>query len=235
MISLRQRLSAGGIHLLISVMVGLAACALVFFVWYPAPLAILQGVGPLVLLLIGVDVIIGPLITTLVFDRRKKSLRFDLAVIALLQVAALVYGMSSIFQGRPAYVVFNVDRFDVVAAVDVDRASLERSGRRLPLLGPQWVAARLPTDPDQRTALLFSAVGGGADLPQLPEHFVELPAEREAMLAKLKPLSDLADIPLPDAAIHGYLPMRGRSGDGSVILERHSGAVVRAIDAPPRW
>lgn len=232
---MRQRLRAGGIHLCISAVVGLAACALIFLVWYPAPLAQLQGVGPLVVLLIGVDITVGPLITTLVFDRRKKSLPFDLGVIALVQIAALVYGLSSIFQARPAWVVFNVDRFDVVTPLDVDRASLVRSGLEPSLLSPEWIAARLPVDLAQRKAILLSAAKGGPDLPQLPEYFVELSAERDAMLARLRPLTELDGDNLPDAANHGYLPMRGRSIDGSVILDRKTGAIVRVTNLRPNW
>ena len=51
-------------------------------VWYPQPYFAAMGGATLILLLIGVDVVIGPLITLIVFDPKKKSLRFDLAVIA---------------------------------------------------------------------------------------------------------------------------------------------------------
>ena len=46
----------------------------------------------LILLMIGVDVVIGPLLTLIVFDPKKKHLKFDLVVIAALQLAALAYG-----------------------------------------------------------------------------------------------------------------------------------------------
>jgi hypothetical protein len=62
---------------------------LMLAVWYPQHYFAAMGGTTLILLLIGVDVVIGPLITLIVFDPKKKSLRFDLAVIAVLQLGAL--------------------------------------------------------------------------------------------------------------------------------------------------
>ena len=112
--SLFDRVRASAVHLGISTVIALAALTLIYLVWYPQSLAETQGVSRLALVLIGVDVTIGPLITLIIFNRAKKSLRFDLAVVACLQVAALIYGMHSIFIARPAIIAFNVDRFDVV-------------------------------------------------------------------------------------------------------------------------
>ena len=98
------------------------------------------------LILIGVDVVLGPLLTLVVFNPAKKSLRIDLAVIAALQVAALVYGISVIAQARPAYVVFAGDRFTVIGR---ERRSIPSRCARakppydtLPLDGPKIVGAR---------------------------------------------------------------------------------------------
>ena len=41
---------------------------------------------------IGVAVVIGSLITLVIFDPKKKALKFDLSVIAALHLAALAYG-----------------------------------------------------------------------------------------------------------------------------------------------
>ena len=101
-----------------------------------------MGGATLILLLIGVDVVIGPLITLIIFDPKKKSLRFDLAVIAVLQLGALLYGCSVMFNARPVYNVFVVDRFEVVAANAIDEESREKAApefRSLPLTGPKVV------------------------------------------------------------------------------------------------
>jgi len=250
---LASRLRASLLHLLICTMIGLAAAGLIYFVWYPAPLADAQGVGHMVLILIGVDITVGPLITAIIYDRSKKSLKFDLSVVALVQLAALIYGMHAIFIARPALLVFNIDRFDVVTALDVDRESLalslEAGGTTLPLFGPRVVAARLPQDRKQRNALLFSAAKGGSDLPQLPQWHVPYEDEAAAMLAKARPLAELKKsnhmpdrqwsaflltLPRPAGDL-AYLPMRAKVRDGAVIIERKTAAIVKILSLQPEW
>lgn len=235
-------LRAGALHLSLSALVALFAMAVIFFVWYPGELAQAQGVSFLVLIMIGVDVVIGPLLTTLLYKPGKWGLRFDLFVIAMLQTVALLYGMKAIYGGRPAYVVFNVDRFDVVPVQDVSADSLARATPefKTSMLHPRWAAARMPTDPQTRSDLLFSSLSGGADLPQLPEYFVSLEDERESLLRELHPIEELRKINAMDDAAWkaawegfdkpeadlGYLPMRGNARDGAVILNARTGEIL---------
>ena len=68
-------------HLAISLLIALIAIAIVFFVWYPAPLAQAVGVTSIFLMLLAIDVIVGPLFTLLVYKQGKKTLKSDLTVI----------------------------------------------------------------------------------------------------------------------------------------------------------
>jgi len=78
-------------HLLLSVAIGAAVLAAMIVVWYPPPYFEATGGPGLVLLMIGVDVTLGPLLTTAVFNPAKGlgKLKLDLAVIGLLQLARL--------------------------------------------------------------------------------------------------------------------------------------------------
>ncbi len=82
----------------------------------------------------------------------------DLTVIALLQLSALAYGVWTVAEGRPAWLVFAVDRFELVRVLDIDERKLEQADlayRQPSLLGPQWVAASNPADSDQRNGVLY--------------------------------------------------------------------------------
>jgi len=92
-------------------------------VWYRWPLFRIAGGSGLTLILAGVDMTLGPLITLVVFKSGKKGLKFDLAVIALLQATALAYGVHVVYAARPVYLVFAFDRFNVMTAEDIDRVS----------------------------------------------------------------------------------------------------------------
>ena len=99
-------------HLFISFLIALLVIGLVFFIWYPSPLATAVGVTHIFLMLLVIDVILGPLLGLLVYKEGKKTLKFDLSVIILIQIVALCYGVFSIEQGRPAWLVYNVDRLE---------------------------------------------------------------------------------------------------------------------------
>ena len=124
--SLIHRFSRGGMHLLFSVLVAVVVALWVFGVWYPAPFRDLSGGLHLFGILIAVDLVLGPLATTVV-SKPGKSLRewrMDVALIVLLQFAALGYGVWTMYQARPVYLAFEIDRLRVVNAVDVAQERL---------------------------------------------------------------------------------------------------------------
>lgn len=236
------RFKAFFIHLLCSL--GLALCGLywVFEVWYPAPLHIALGVTSIFILLISVDVIIGPLLTLLVYKPGKKTLVLDLSVIVVLQMGALTYGLWSVSQGRPAWIVFNTDRFDLVQVLDIDERGLANASpayRAASWFGPQWVGARKPDDARQQQDLIFESLAGGSDLAQRPEFFVPLSALSEQMQQRVQPLQRLNEFNDNASVAHvlkkwpqavAWVPMMARVEPMVVLLgENHKVLAVVAL------
>lgn len=118
-------------HLTISILISLFILAWVFWVWYPESLAKAVGVTHIFLMLLVVDMIIGPLLGLIVYKEGKNTLKFDLSVIFLIQISALIYGVYAIAQGRPVWIVYNVDRFDLVRNNEVIRDGLQKKKRRI--------------------------------------------------------------------------------------------------------
>ncbi len=50
-----------------------------------------------------------------------------LSVIILIQIAALCYGVFSIEQGRPAWLVYNVDRFELLEKMNWLIANIQQA------------------------------------------------------------------------------------------------------------
>jgi hypothetical protein len=168
-------LKAAGIHLLISVAIALLSLALVYGVWYPAPLDVALGVGAIFLMLLGIDITLGPLLTLVVYKPLKASLKFDLTVIACVQLAALLYGLHTVGSARPAYLVFTKDRFDLVQAYEVASLAGSKAKPELnmqspwsqPLWGFTLASAQIPTQTEDfplLNALTGSALNGGPDV-----------------------------------------------------------------------
>jgi hypothetical protein len=246
-----SRWQAGAGHLAISAVIGIAVLAAMILVWYPPPYFTAAGGNELVFLMVGVDVALGPLLTLAVYNPAKGlgRLRFDLAVIAACQVAALAYGVHVMYTARPAYLVYAVDRFDLVMAnllTDKELAKATPPFDRRPIGRPPTVGARLPDDPKLKDESLFLPLGG-IDLTQHPRFFVPYPeiaaeaakrAEPIASLRKLNPDEDEAidrivrSAGRPEGEL-AWLAARAPNRDFVVIVEAKSGLLVeRALLKP---
>ena len=232
-------------HLGCSVLIGCVAVFWVFVVWYPSPLHEALEVAHVFLLVLLVDIVIGPFLTLLVYKQGKRTLVFDMGVIVILQFSALAYGLWSVAEGRPAWVVFNVDRFDLVQVVDIDQRSIEDARedyREAPWLGPGWVGAAKPDNAQRRNELLFESVMGGADIAQRPELYRPLSELSSQMRARARELAELGDYNGSDVikkalsdwpAADGWLPLMARAKPMVVLLNKERGQVLGVINLNP--
>lgn len=137
------------IHLLISaVVIGSIAFGL-FSLWYPPELLGFAKADRLFVLIAAVDIIIGPLLTLLVFKVGKPSLRFDLTVIGLLQALFLAAGLWTVWASRPVFLVGAEGYFELVFANQIapeDLAAGAPGYTELPAFGARLVGLRRPTD-----------------------------------------------------------------------------------------
>ena len=232
-------------HLSISFLIALLVIGLVFFVWYPAPLAKAVGVTNIFLMMLAIDVIVGPILGWLVYQEGKKTLKFDLSVIILIQIAALCYGVFSIEQGRPAWLVYNVDRFELVRKnelVDTNIQQAQPQFQQPSWFKPQYVATEFAKDIQQRNDEMFAEVLGGISIAQRPERYVELTQaktqiqQRAQNLELLKQFNDqqsvqkiLAKYPKADA----WLPLKATAVDMTVLINKEKGEVVKIVDLRP--
>lgn len=242
------RWHASGLHLLISAGIAAAVLTLMLLVWYPPPLFEAAGGNDLALILIGVDVVIGPLLTLIIFKPGKWGLKFDLTAIALFQLAALLYGAHIIYLARPAFVVFVKDRFEVVSAVELQPERLAAARfeqfRKPPLTGPMLVGGAWPTDQVEQQMLLDANLAG-EDLHHFPKYYVPYDASRREVLAKADPLSRVRDIEPAAAKIVDewlvssgvreqdvlHLRLRARHAWVAVLVDRRTAQPVKMLVA----
>lgn len=182
-----SRWRASGIHLLLSVAVAVVTVTVMLAAWYPGPLFLAAGGNELLFIITGVDVVIGPLLTLAVFKSGKRGMKFDLAVIAILQVGALCYGAWVVAAARPAFIVFVKDRFEVPAVIDLQAEDLAQAKypqfSHVPLTGPEWAVLAFPTDPAERTKVLFMELNG-QDVFRYPRYFEPYDQHTKDVLAK---------------------------------------------------
>lgn len=229
------KIKAFFIHICISgVVVGIVTVTVLL--WYPGDYLQLAGGLQLLLLLTVVDTVLGPCLTLIVYHREKprKETFTDFSVIALLQVVALVYGVSSAYAARPIYLVFEYQRVAVVSAADVPQDELARAPpewRRLPKAGVQLLSLRRFKDAAEEFESVMRAMAGQPQAAQ-PELWQPYEAARTEMIRTAKPLSAL-DISKVSASRLSeliaesksgtdqlkYLPLIARKGDWIILID----------------
>ena len=169
------RYKAFVLHLLSSIFV----LSLIFFliqqIWYPGQLFTLGAGSDLLLLIAGVDLVIGPFILLLIFDAKKKYIKTDVIIILLCQLGFMGYGCWIMFTTRPAYFSFVDERFYLVRADEIDNKDLtsvkDPQFRQIPLSGPVAVGTKEPDDAKIKNDIALSAFGG-MGIQNLPQYFV---------------------------------------------------------------
>lgn len=244
-----SRYRAASIHLAVSAGIAALVMLVMLALWYPPPLFGAMGGTELIALIVGVDVAIGPLITLIIFDTRKKELVFDLSVVALLQLAALSYGVYAMHAGRPVFTVFADPELAVVAAAEIDPGDLAK-GRRdefrhLSLTGPRLVATEPPTDPNELSSIAFGALAG-MGIQHLPRYYVPYADKRQQVLKASRPLADLTLAGDDRRRLDEYLSRSGRPAEGlrclpvktkrallTAMIDARSGDLVAILDINP--
>lgn len=192
---LTGRFRAAFLHLAASFMVFLLAAMLVFGVWYPYPYSKLSGGADLFQLLMFVDVLLGPLLTFVIFNVEKPAveLRRDLAFVVLIQLVALGYGLWTVVVARPVYLVFEVDRFRVVHAVDIPKELMSKAPppfKSLPTFGQGVLSVRQFSSGQESFDATLAALQG-LELAARPDFWQPYLDATEQVRSAGKPLVDL--------------------------------------------
>ena len=244
-----NRWQAAAIHLALSALIAATAFGLIIALWYPRPYFDVMGGKNLLIILVSVDVCIGPLLTLIVFNPAKKELRRDLAIIAAVQLAALVYGAWVTFGARPVFTVFAKDHFDVVAASELDAADLALAKpdfQSLSLTGPRIVGTRMPTDLAERQSVILALVTG-KDLQDFPKYYVPYEDIAGDVKKSAKPLNSLlkahpealdairaasVEAGRPESLLL-YVPLRARLRAMAAVLDARDMRIVAIAPIDP--
>jgi len=102
----------------ISLLIFIALAALMRIIWYPGDLFFMDGGWQGLQLIAPIDLILGPALTLCFYRPWKKNIKFDMAAIATVQIAALSYGVYVAYQQRPAAIVFAENRFETLSLAE---------------------------------------------------------------------------------------------------------------------
>lgn len=243
------RLHVFQIRLVASLALLLLIFGVVRLLWYPGAYFAISGVVKQFVVLAGVVLVVGPVLTTFLYKPGKKGLTGDLVIVTAIEIIAVVAAVWVMFQRQPYFTVFAVDRFEAIALANVsgDAAELSRFGGR-PGHTPRLIFAALPEDTERMQRLIDETVfEGKADIDRRPEFWHHYATGIVQIKAAAKPLSALlsgdaqrtAEVQrwlagtgsAPEDFI--YLPLRGTSGDATIVLHADIGYPVATLNIDP--
>lgn len=221
--------------------------ATILFVWYPSPFLESSGLKEILYIVLAIDLILGPLLTLIVYTPNKPSLKFDLAFIVIMQLSALAYGVYTIHQGHPVYIVYTIDRFILInfkdAALEkVTEPALITKG----LWKPKFVYVKLPEDKKKLEELTFEVLAGKPDIDSRPEYYKIFDDYKKKVLSggidpkkinskksSKEALSQFLKDHGKDAASYAFLPLSGKKSDVIWAWDRSTGKPVDTLAINP--
>ncbi len=244
---LKNKIKAFTIHLIISIVVTSIIAGVMIYFWYPLDYLDITSFKDIATLIIFIDLVIGPILTFVVFNPNKKSLKFDLSIIAMIQVSALAYGTFILYQGHPVYLTYAKGSFTLINAQLARPQDAKYEEYRVSKLSSSNLAyAELPNDATQRNELLNISFKGGADLEErvdlykpYHEHIDEIISNT---LDTTKLFSDKKSKSETELFIKKYgekvndfvfIPLEGSTGSSIVVLDKRSASFVTTINVDP--
>lgn len=229
-ITLKERGKAFIGHLIFSIILLCLALYLLYFVWYPSPLVSAMGVMQIYLLVLGIDLILGPLLTAVVYKHNKKVFLRDLTIIIILQLTAFFYGLYTIERGRPAFAVFVVDDIELVSPISVKTQNLSQDIDYNLLSKPLWIGAPFSDDPVLNKKQKQEEIVDGNTMVFRTEYYRPLQQYSIKVVQKMHQIeqlekfntveqvkTQLADY--PNAA--GWLPVKAPQVDMVALYDKH--------------
>ncbi len=176
-----SRLKAFIIHFSISFLIFLILLYFILVQWYPQPLFSTDGGWRIIRIIVGVGLILGPLLTLIVFKPGKPGLKFDLSMIVLAQILALSWGVWTTYNERPAAVIYTLDFFTPVPAYQLAEQGI--TTKELKKYGDSWpILIYIDIPKENISKILAEAMTSGKPVYLLTQYYSKFGKEQAQVL-----------------------------------------------------
>jgi hypothetical protein len=172
---------------------------LLYLGWYHWPGWYLADMPTVLTVMVGVDVVLGPLLTLIVANpaKTRRVLVRDLAAILLVQLVAFGYGVTTLWNGRPLYYAFSENCLSLVQAQDLEPEAIAAARAQHAAFAPtwhslpRWIWAPLPKDSAAADKIVDSAISGGYDVTARPEYYKSWASGAAELRGQLKKVDEI--------------------------------------------
>jgi hypothetical protein len=243
------KLKAFATHIGISIVIFILVVSYMIYFWYPQPFFLTDGGWQGIRIIAAVDLVLGPVLTLIVYKPKKPGLKMDLTIIGLVQAGALSWGIWIVHYERPIAAVYAEGAFISITAnamqiKGMSEDDFRQFGNRI----PAWIYCKLPEDPDKLQEIRKRALQFGRPVHMEKEYYVRLD---KTVRAKL--ISESFDLSSwvkdkPDAqSVYKefekkykteidniiFVPWRARYSHNFLALRKSDMSYVDILDIPP--
>lgn len=242
------RMKAFALHLAISFAVIALYLVVVVVAWNPPPYFLLDATLDVIAIVVGAALVLGPLLTLIVFKPGKRGLKLDIGIIAVVQAGFLCWGVYTTYSERPYYNVFNVDRFTLLSDRNIDKEAIWNPAlSKADWQGPKMIYAHAGKDMEEKNELVLRMMNTGLDLVQMADrydlyennladvlaHSIDIRSRVAADPGQVQRLDDMLARRGGREQDYAYLPIEGRKQDGVAVLRRSDGVLVDVLLIDP--
>jgi len=241
-----SRFKAFAIHFSISLLIFFFLLYFILVQWYPEPLFSTDGGWKVIRIIVGVDLVLGPLLTLIVFKSGKPGLKFDLSMIALVQVLALSWGVWTTYNERPAAVIYTLDFFTPVPAYQLAKQGI--TAKELKQFGDTWpILIYIDVPKEKLSEILTESMQAKKPLYLLSKYYKKFGKEQAAVLKEnsmniekyvedkpeLKKLYQRSLVTSTAKTNISYLALHSREKWVTVIFDLDEMRIIDTIDIEP--
>ena len=248
---MKFRFKAFGWHVTASMCLFLLALGTLYLGWYQWPGWYLTGATTIVLMMAGIDVVLGPLLTFTIANPNKprRVLARDISIIAFFQLAAMGYGITTLWNGRPLYYTYSLRFLEMVQASDLNPEQVALGRQLNPEFAPywysrpRWIYAPLPKDENLSKQIVESSIVGGDDVIQMPRYYRPWEEGLTDLRKELRAVSKMTELSVPERQIAGErmrelgvtadqlvaLPMMGRRRPLVGVIDPATGRIRKLL------
>lgn len=241
---LQYKLKATSIHLLLSLLIFSLILYLILFDWYPEPFFTAQGGWQGIQLMAFVDLVLGPALTFIVFDRLKqrKDIVLDLSLIAVVQITALIWGGYTVYTQRPIALVYWADAFYTVTSDDYNKQGIDNpdfshySAHSPPLIYSRPISTReelaLSAELSQKLIPVYAQTAFYENIEDNLDGIFSKEANiKEVIENNIEMKEQLEKITHGDLAAYKYIALKAKY-QNMILIMNDSGSIVGEVKAP---
>lgn len=244
---MKNKIKAFFIHLSLSFIVISFFISLIIYFWYPLDYIEITNFKNIAVLIISIDLILGPVLTFIVYVPDKKGLYFDLLVIAVLQFSALIYGVYTLYETHPLFITYNHQGFKLIQANEVTPSMAKYEQFRISKLSSPHIAfAKMPDDLEKQTEIMVGVdLKGEPDIDKRTEYYepykdhlhiiLSGALDKNKIFSKKNRTKEIELFLEKNKNIDSFsfLPLTGINGDATIAIDEKTAEFVGTLHINP--